>query len=40
MITATEEGRSLEKDLILRIANIKTEEENILKLEPARKKLK
>ena len=34
----TEEGRSLEKDLIQRIANIKAEEENILKLEPARKK--
>jgi len=34
----TEEGRSLEKDLVQRIANIKSEEENILKLEPARKK--
>jgi len=33
-----EEGRSLEKDLLQRIANIKSEEENILKLEPARKK--
>ena len=32
-----EEGRSLEKDLLQRIANIKAEEENILKLEPARK---
>ena len=32
-----EEGRSLEKDLIQRIANIKSEEENILLLEPARK---
>ncbi len=34
----TEEGKSLEKDLLQRIANIKAEEENILKLEPARKK--
>lgn len=34
----TEEGKSLEKDLLQRIANIKSEEENILKLEPARKK--
>ena len=32
----SEEGRSLEKDLIKRIANINAEEENILKLEPAR----
>ena len=34
----TEEGKSLEKDLLQRIENIKAEEENILKLEPARKK--
>ncbi|MEJ7610422.1 MAG: YicC/YloC family endoribonuclease [Ferruginibacter sp.] len=33
-----EEGRSLEKDLLQRIANIKSEEENIIRLEPARKK--
>ena len=32
----SEEGKSLEKDLIQRITNIKAEEENILKLEPAR----
>ena len=32
----SEEGKSLEKDLIQRIANINAEEENILKLEPAR----
>ncbi len=32
----SEEGRSLEKDLILRIENINAEEENILKLEPTR----
>ena len=32
----SEEGKSLEKDLIKRIANINAEEENILKLEPAR----
>ena len=32
----SDEGKSLEKDLILRITNIKAEEENILKLEPAR----
>ncbi len=32
----TEEGKSLEKDLIKRISNINAEEENILKLEPAR----
>lgn len=32
-----EEGKSLEKDLLERIANIKTEEENILALAPARK---
>ena len=32
----SEEGKSLEKDLVQRIANIKAEEENILKLEPAR----
>ena len=32
----SEEGKSLEKDLIQRITNINTEEENILKLEPAR----
>ena len=34
----TEEGKSLEKDLLQRIANIKSEEENILALAPARKK--
>ena len=34
----TEEGKSLEKDLLQRIANIKSEEENILVLAPARKK--
>ena len=34
----TEEGKSLEKDLMQRIANIKSEEENILALAPARKK--
>lgn len=33
----TEEGLSLEKDLLLRIEKIKEQEENILKLEPARK---
>lgn len=33
-----EEGKSLEKDLLQRIANIKSEEENILALAPARKK--
>ena len=33
----TEEGKSLEKDLIQRIINITAEEENILKLVPARK---
>lgn len=32
-----EEGLSLEKDLLLRIEKIKEQEENILKLEPARK---
>jgi uncharacterized protein (TIGR00255 family) len=32
-----EEGKSLEKDLLERIANIKTEEENIIELAPARK---
>ncbi len=32
----SDEGRSLEKDLILRIENINAEEENILKLEPTR----
>ncbi len=32
-----EEGKSLEKDLLQRIANIKSEEENILTLTPARK---
>ena len=32
----SEEGKSLEKDLVKRIANINAEEENILKLEPAR----
>ena len=32
----SEEGKSLKKDLIQRIANINAEEENILKLEPAR----
>ena len=32
-----EEGLSLEKDLLLRIQKIKEQEENILKLEPARK---
>lgn len=32
----SEEGKSLEKDLLKRIANINAEEENILKLEPAR----
>lgn len=32
----SEEGKSLEKDLIQRIKNIKGEEENIIKLEPAR----
>ena len=32
----SQEGKSLEKDLIQRIRNIKAEEENILKLEPAR----
>ena len=32
----SEEGRSLEKDLILRIENINAEEENILKQEPTR----
>ena len=32
----SEEGKSLEKDLILRIENINAEEENILKLEPTR----
>ena len=32
----SQEGRSLEKDLILRIENINAEEENILKLEPKR----
>ena len=32
----SEEGKSLEKDLSQRITNIKAEEENILKLEPAR----
>jgi uncharacterized protein (TIGR00255 family) len=32
----SEEGRSLEKDLILRIENINAEEDNILKLEPTR----
>jgi len=32
-----EEGTSLEKDLLLRIEKIKEQEENILKLEPARK---
>ena len=32
----SEEGKSLEKDLIKRITNINAEEENILKLEPAR----
>ena len=32
----SEEGRSLENDLILRIENINAEEENILKLEPTR----
>ncbi len=33
----TDEGKSLEKDLIQRLSNIQAEEENILKLEPARK---
>ena len=33
-----EEGASLNKDLLKRIANIKEQEEEILKLEPARKK--
>ena len=33
----TEEGLSLEKDLLVRIEKIKEQEENILKLEPARK---
>lgn len=33
-----EEGKSLEKDLLQRIANIKSEEENVLALAPARKK--
>ncbi len=33
-----EEGKSLEKDLLQRIANIKTEEENILALVPNRQK--
>jgi len=32
----SEEGKSLKKDLIQRIANINAKEENILKLEPAR----
>jgi uncharacterized protein (TIGR00255 family) len=32
-----EEGKSLEKDLLERIANIKTEEENIIELAPVRK---
>ena len=32
----SEEGKSLERDLILRIENINAEEENILKLEPTR----
>ncbi len=32
-----EEGKSLEKDLLQRIANIKEEEENIIELAPARK---
>ena len=32
----SEEGKSLKKDLIQRISNINAEEENILKLEPAR----
>lgn len=32
----SQEGRSLEKDLIIRIENINAEEENILKLEPTR----
>ena len=34
----TEEGKSLEKDLLQRIVSIKSEEENILALAPARKK--
>jgi uncharacterized protein (TIGR00255 family) len=34
----TDEGKSLEKDLLQRIANIKTEEENILALVPNRQK--
>jgi uncharacterized protein (TIGR00255 family) len=34
----TDEGKSLEKDLLQRIANIKTEEENILLLVPNRQK--
>jgi uncharacterized protein (TIGR00255 family) len=34
----TDEGKSLEKDLLQRIANIKTEEENILTLVPNRQK--
>jgi uncharacterized protein (TIGR00255 family) len=34
----TEEGASLEKDLLTRISNIKAQEENILVLEPNRKK--
>lgn len=34
----TEEGNSLEKDLLTRIANIKEQEEHILALEPNRKK--
>lgn len=33
----TDEGKSIEKELILRIKNINSQEEEILKLEPARK---